>query len=507
MSTRETSAYCQPALLVAVMFIRSAFQMGVIKSVGVFLSNIQASLGESDTGIGVALGLFSACISSPAPLVGYFYGRLPSFSRRMMLIAGPLLSSLGLVLASLAVNYVQFSASLGISGVGFSFMLMCILLELSEQARTHFGLFLSIGSTGFAAGMSVIPLLGEFLMNVYGWRGAMLILGGLMGNLIPMIAAIRPKVPASSRNEAKKEETVPLCGDVSEETLINDNALCELDGRGSQGLFRVSSKRDPHTAAENEVLLERSDDTSGDQRRGRPSDVGDSWFDPANKLQPRNSNPVQTESTWTMVRNALRNSEFYRNPSLTLFLAAMAPFGMAYGAWHAFLIPRAIESGMTIYFAILVTVCVAVANITSRIVIALLTEKTSKLHEIHLCLTLLSALTVLCDVLIFRSAAIYVTSVLSSFTMAGRGLMVAIIIRHLVSPGSHSIALGFGEFQVGVGAFAGTYLSGFAADRFAGFNSSFMMVVGFEMALFLMYLQHLQQVPPLLVLSLDMPAH
>ncbi|XP_071493376.1 monocarboxylate transporter 7-like [Diadema antillarum] len=193
MSTRETSAYCQPALLVAVMFIRSAFQMGVIKSVGVFLSNIQASLGESDTGIGVALGLFSACISSPAPLVGYFYGRLPSFSRRMMLIAGPLLSSLGLVLASLAVNYVQFSASLGLSGVGFSFMLMCILLELSEQARTHFGLFLSIGSTGFAAGMSVIPLLGEFLMNVYGWRGAMLILGGLMGNLIPMIAAIRPK--------------------------------------------------------------------------------------------------------------------------------------------------------------------------------------------------------------------------------------------------------------------------------------------------------------------------
>ncbi|XP_072165891.1 uncharacterized protein [Diadema setosum] len=490
-----TYTRCQLALLVAVMFSRSAFQMGVIKSVGVFLSSIQASLGESDTGIGVALGVFAASISCPAPIVGYFYGRLPSFSRRMMLISGPFLSSLGVILASLTINYTQITACLALSGIGFSVMLISVMLELSEQASTHFGPLYSIGSMGFAAGMSVIPLLGEFLMNVYGWRGAMLILGGLIGNIMPITVAICPEVPASSRNGSTKEEhnitQEEICGDVSDhqsmEILANGNASCALDCKKSVVRKRAPSMTNPQAAEETEVLIEHSDDITHEMD-GKLSHHQDSSFDASSKLKPCNGYAHQAENSRAVFADALRSSEFYQNPSLTLYLAAMAPFGMSYGAWHSFLIPRAISSGLTIYFAILVTVCVALANILSRVFTALVTDKTSRLHEVHLSLTLLNALTVLCDVLIFRSAAIYVTSTLSSFTMASRGILMVVITRQVASPDNRSVAFGFVELLYGLGMFFGPYIAGFAADRFGGFNSSFKCVVGFEFVVFFLVL-------------------
>ncbi|XP_071493378.1 monocarboxylate transporter 11-like [Diadema antillarum] len=300
-----------------------------------------------------------------------------------MLIGGPVLSSLGFALASLTANYAQFTACMGLTGFGFSFMLMCMQLELSEQAGTHFGLCLGIGMAGFAVGMAIIPLLGEFLMTIYGWRGAMLILGGLMGNITPMTAAIVPKVPASSRGNVERKE------------------------------------------------------------RGTKEEI---------------------------------------------------PFGMSYGAWHSFLIPRAAESGLAIFHVILVSVCVAVANMTGRIVVGLAAEKFRRPHEIHLTLTFMNATFVLCDVLIFRStaifrtAAIFVTSFLSSFAMAGREILVVILSRCLASADHRFIAMGIGEFNVGLGSLAGAFIAGFMADRFSGFNLSFAMVVGFEIPVFLLVL-------------------
>ena len=44
----------------------------------------------------------------------------------------------------------------------------------------NFNLLYGVGTSGFGFGMVLLPILADVLGQAYGWRGGVLILGGLM---------------------------------------------------------------------------------------------------------------------------------------------------------------------------------------------------------------------------------------------------------------------------------------------------------------------------------------
>ncbi|KAM7377287.1 hypothetical protein PAMA_013874 [Pampus argenteus] len=123
-------------------------------------------------------------------------------------MTGGCLAGLGLVLASQATCLVHLYLTMGvISGLGwglvFTPMVATVMANFTRRRTLALGLaFSSIGLSSFAFN----PLF-QLLVEMYAWRGALLILGGLSLNILPCGALIRPrrcsKAPAKVDAESR----------------------------------------------------------------------------------------------------------------------------------------------------------------------------------------------------------------------------------------------------------------------------------------------------------------
>ena len=88
------------------------------------------------------------------------------------------------------------NSSSACAGIGFS---LCYVSFISVVA-VHFdgrgsrlvGLVFGVATTGVGVGAFVYPALLRWLVDLYGWRGALLITAGLVGQLCVAAAVLRP---------------------------------------------------------------------------------------------------------------------------------------------------------------------------------------------------------------------------------------------------------------------------------------------------------------------------
>lgn len=74
-------------------------------------------------------------------------------------------------------------------GLVFSPMVATVMANFTQRRTLALGLaFSSIGLSSFA-----FNLLFQLLVELYAWRGALLILGGLSLNIVPCGALVRPR--------------------------------------------------------------------------------------------------------------------------------------------------------------------------------------------------------------------------------------------------------------------------------------------------------------------------
>ena len=72
------------------------------------------------------------------------------------------------------------------AGLGSNILSIAVVITLRNQCGNNFGLLYGIGKSGYAFGMALVPLLADYLMADYGWRGSLMLIGALMGHLIPL---------------------------------------------------------------------------------------------------------------------------------------------------------------------------------------------------------------------------------------------------------------------------------------------------------------------------------
>jgi MFS family permease len=167
-----------------------AVGMGALFSLGVFFKPIEDAMGWSRSAISVV-----ALINWLGMGLGSFvWGALSDrIGTRVVTVAGGALLGLALVASSQAGALWQFYATFGF-GVGFA--VGAFYAPLTSTATKWFtasrGLAVGIVSAGIGTGILVVAPLTRWLISLFDWRAAMLLLGDLAWLVVvPMALLIR----------------------------------------------------------------------------------------------------------------------------------------------------------------------------------------------------------------------------------------------------------------------------------------------------------------------------
>ncbi|XP_028284972.1 LOW QUALITY PROTEIN: monocarboxylate transporter 13 [Parambassis ranga] len=199
-------------VLVVALFISTSLVFGLMRSLGIFFVEFVQYFQESAQAI--------SWISSTGLAAQQFFSPLGAalcnaFNARVVVMMGGFLAGLGLILASQATCLVHLYLTMGvISGLGwglvFTPMVATVMANFTRRRTLALGLgFSSIGLSSFAFN----PLF-QLLVEMYAWRGALLILGGLSLNIVPCGALIRPQQRVKPPAQVDSESKSSSCGDV-----------------------------------------------------------------------------------------------------------------------------------------------------------------------------------------------------------------------------------------------------------------------------------------------------
>lgn len=177
-------------IIVAAGGVLGCVAIGGLFSLPVFLRPIAQDTGWSTTGISTAMTLAFVALALGSIAWGYLSDRV---GPRIVVLAGSLLLTTGLALASLATSLVAFQLLFGVV-VGFS--AAAIFAPMMACVTGWFDTRRSLAVSLVSAGMGMAPMtmspLAAWLVQAHSWRTSMQIIAALVGIImLPMALLIR----------------------------------------------------------------------------------------------------------------------------------------------------------------------------------------------------------------------------------------------------------------------------------------------------------------------------
>ncbi|XP_049592786.1 monocarboxylate transporter 12-B [Syngnathus scovelli] len=230
-------------MVVAACFLATICIRAVTRCVSLFFVEFQLHFERDYSTTAWIHSLIDCTTMLCAPLGGFLGNRL---SCRATVMLGGLLSSVGLVISCFASSLEHLYVSLGIlTGLGFALSYTPSIAMVGRYFSKRKALAYGIAQSGSGIGTFILAPVVQLLIERYSWRGAMLVLGGIVSNLCVCGALMRPVVESSQKqrmpdeSNKEKEETkevptkMPEISTLgySEGLLIANRALrnCQLE--------------------------------------------------------------------------------------------------------------------------------------------------------------------------------------------------------------------------------------------------------------------------------------
>ncbi|KAL5280247.1 Mct1 family protein [Megaselia abdita] len=172
------------------------------------------------------------------PISSAFVNR---YGCRAVTIAGSLLASFCIIISYFAQNVLTLIFTIGIgTGLGFGLIYLPAIVSVTMYFEKYRSLATGIAVCGSGFGTFIFSPLTEALISSYGWRGAMLIIGGIVLNCIIFGSTFKPlpSGPSSRKSSVdvkEKGEIIPLQPKKSENFLqLPENTLSRSHSVGQQ---------------------------------------------------------------------------------------------------------------------------------------------------------------------------------------------------------------------------------------------------------------------------------
>ncbi|KAK9751246.1 Major Facilitator Superfamily [Popillia japonica] len=199
-------------VIVFASFMCNMIVDGIAYTFGVFLGEFVTYYGEPKGKTAWAGSLLSGMYLSAGPIVSALTNK---YGCRAVCVAGGLISTVAFVLSTFSptVNILMLTYGL-MGGIGFGLIYLPAVVCVGYYFETKRSLATGIAVCGSGVGTFAFAPLATALLEVYDWKGANLILAGLILNCVVFGALMRPL------EYPKESNTKPLLQRMAEERRI-----------------------------------------------------------------------------------------------------------------------------------------------------------------------------------------------------------------------------------------------------------------------------------------------
>ncbi|XP_026142022.1 monocarboxylate transporter 12-B [Carassius auratus] len=186
-------------MIVAGCFLTTVCTRAVTRCVSIFFVEFQSYFSRDYSATAWIHSLLDCTTMLCAPLGSYIGNRLSS---RVAIMFGGLLSTAGLLLSSLATSVEFLYLTMGVlTGVGFALSYTSAIAMVGSYFCERKALAYGIAMSGSGIGTFILAPAVQLLIEFFSWRGALLILGGLVSHLCVCGALMRPLESQSGRRK------------------------------------------------------------------------------------------------------------------------------------------------------------------------------------------------------------------------------------------------------------------------------------------------------------------
>ncbi|XP_022100013.1 monocarboxylate transporter 12-like isoform X2 [Acanthaster planci] len=220
MMREKCSTRClQGFYIVVCMHISMMLLSGFTKGLGVMLATLREEFIADTWMIGSLIAGMNAVAGFAGPISGPLHG---SFGTRTVVVISGLLSGASVILSSFSTSVFHVALTLSLlTGPGLSIISILTRAMAGRHFTTGYAIATGIGSSGHAVGLVVVGPLTQVLLDTYGWRGALLLLGAISLHLGAFGFLLR-SAPESTQ---KENEYLPLVSTEEEEPAADQSRI------------------------------------------------------------------------------------------------------------------------------------------------------------------------------------------------------------------------------------------------------------------------------------------
>ncbi|XP_060898317.1 monocarboxylate transporter 2-like [Labrus mixtus] len=186
--------------------ISIGFAYATPKVLSIFFKEIQEDLGASFSEIALISSIMLAAMYAGGPVSSAMVNR---FGSRPVVIVGGLMCGVSMVTASFGTSIIYLYFCIGvIGGCGLSLNLNASLIIISKYFLTKRPLANGLAMAGSPVFLCILAPFNQYLLDNFGWRGSLLILGALMLHCCVAGALMRPVTPPHTPSSCALEMTV-----------------------------------------------------------------------------------------------------------------------------------------------------------------------------------------------------------------------------------------------------------------------------------------------------------
>ncbi|KAJ8729251.1 hypothetical protein PYW08_000832 [Mythimna loreyi] len=198
---------------------------GMTYSFGIFYAEFLTYFDEGKGKTAWIVSILVGVTLSSGPISSSFVNR---WGCRAVTVAGALLASVCVVLSAFANNVLMLIFTIGVgTGFGFGLIYLPAIVSVTVWFERYRSLATGIAVCGSGLGTFLFAPITSVLIENYGWRGAMAIIGALILNCVPLGLIFRP-VPEIRQTPATepmlpKQNKSPLKRSQSTEHVLRAN--------------------------------------------------------------------------------------------------------------------------------------------------------------------------------------------------------------------------------------------------------------------------------------------